>query len=268
MSLESRSPVPDLPSATRLLSESWQRGEHMDDLPPASRPRDRAEGYAVQAGWAAGIGQSVAGWKIAATSVAGQRHINVFGPLAGPVFAHRLHADNGAISLAHNRMRVAECEIVFRLGRPLAPRAGGHDRAAVLDAVEAVHPGIEVPDSRFLRFEQAGEAQLIADCACTNDMVVGLPVAAADARMDELKSLQVRARVSDGRTPEGVGANVLGDPVDALVWLVNELGAQGVTLQAGQFVTTGACVPPIPVSPGDAVEADYGWLGRLGVRFA
>jgi 2-keto-4-pentenoate hydratase len=85
--------------------------------------------------------------------------------------------------------------------------------------------------------------------------------------MDELLALEIHARVSDGRSPAGMGANVLGDPVDALVWLVNELGAHGITLQSGQFVTTGACVPPIPVRPGDAVEADFGWLGRLGVRF-
>jgi 2-keto-4-pentenoate hydratase len=266
MSADHPDHAPDLPCAARLLCGSWQRGEHIGDLPAACRPCIRDEGYAVQAGWAAELGQAVAGWKIAATSVAGQRHINVAGPLAGPVFAHRVHGDNASIDLTHNRMRVAECEIVFRLGRTLTPRRGGYDRATVLDAVGAVHPGIEIPDSRFLCFEQAGEAQLIADCACTNDMVVGASTAAG-ARMDELLALEVRTRVSDGRTPAGVGANVLGDPVDALVWLVNELGAQGLTLHTGQFVTTGACVPPIPVRPGDAVEADFGWLGRLGVRF-
>ena len=70
-----------------------------------------------------------------------------------------------------------------------------------------------------------------------------------------------------GRTPEGLGRNVLGDPVQALVWLVNELASTGRTLAAGQFVTTGACVPPIPVRPGQQVEADFGWIGRIGVRF-
>jgi 2-keto-4-pentenoate hydratase len=266
MSLDNPEHVLDLPFATQLLCGSWQRGEHIEDLPVACRPRDRAEGYAVQAGWTTGLGQAVAGWKIAATSVAGQRHINVAGPLAGPVFAHRVHDGNACIDLARNRMRVAECEIVFRLGRTLTPCSGGHDRATVLGAVTAVHPGIEIPDSRFLCFERAGEAQLIADCACTNDMVVGASIA-ADVRMEELLALEVRARVSDGRTPTDVGANVLGDPVDALVWLVNELGAHGITLHTGQFVTTGACVPPIPVRPGDSVEADFGWLGRLGTRF-
>jgi 2-keto-4-pentenoate hydratase len=254
-------------SAAQLLTDSWSRGEHIEGLPAQCRPSTRAEGYAVQASWPQALGDTVAGWKIAATSKAGQEHIAVSGPIAGPVFARHVHADGAVVSLSANRMRVAECEIVFRLGRTLAPRAGGWSRDEVLSAVASLHPGIEAPDSRFLQFERAGEAQLIADGACTNDMVVGAAVT-PDARMHALRALRVQARVSDGRAPEGVGSNVLGDPVEALVWLVNELGAAGQAVHAGQFVTTGACVPPIPVVAGQRVEADFGWIGRIAASFA
>jgi len=254
-------------TACELLFHTWERGEHIADLPDPIRPSSRTDGYAIQALWPAQVGQRIAGWKIAATSVAGQRHIGVSGPLAGPIFEHRLHADGAEVPLTGNLMRVVECEVVFRFARALAPRASAYARAEVLDAVEAVLPGFEVPDSRFQAFERAGEAQLIADCACMNRMLLGAPIA-ADARMQALKDLRVVARVSDGRDLHGVGANVLGDPVDALVWLVNELAAHGRTLEAGQFVTTGACVAPIPVVPGDAVRADFGWLGTLAIRFA
>jgi 2-keto-4-pentenoate hydratase len=257
----------DRKTAARLLARSWLEGEHIEALPAGCRPATRAEGYAVQALWADALGQAVAGWKIAATSKAGQEHIAVSGPIAGPVFAPRVHGDGAVVHLGANRMRVAECEIVFRLGRTLAPRAQGWRRDEVLAAVASLHPGIEAPDSRFLAFERAGEAQLIADCACTNDMVVAAPVP-PDARVDALRALRVQARVSDGRTPQGLGSNVLGDPVEALVWLVNELGAAGQTLQAGQFVTTGACVPPIAVLPGQRVEADFGWIGRIAASFS
>ena len=125
-------------------------------MPAAIRPATRIDGYAIQARWSEVLGQPIAGWKIAATSVAGQKHIAVSGPLAGPVFAHRLHGENEPISLATNRMRVAECEIVFRLGRDLAPRDRPYGRAEVLAAVASMHPGIEAPDSRFERFELAG----------------------------------------------------------------------------------------------------------------
>ena len=253
-------------AAARQLAQSWACGRHIDSLPETIRPATRVDGYAIQALWPAVLGQPVAGWKIAATSQAGQQHIAVSGPIAGPVFAHRVRPDGAAIALGANRMRVAECEIVFRFGRTLAPRPSGYGRDEVLTAVASLHPGIEAPDSRFLHFEQAGEAQLIADCACTNDMLVGAPVE-PDGRMGELPGLAVSAAVSDGRRAQGAGRNVLGDPVQALVWLVNELSAVGQTVEAGKFVTTGACVAPIPVVPGQHVEADFGWLGRVHARF-
>ena len=253
-------------AAAQRLARSWSTGTHIDALPAECRPASRAEGYAIQALWPGVLGQAVAGWKIAATSVAGQQHIAVSGPIAGPVFAHRVREDGAQVALDANRMRVAECEIVFRFGRTLAPRASAYGRDEVLSAVASLHPGIEVPDSRFLHFERAGEAQLIADGACTNDMLLGAPVA-PDARVQELPALEVHAFVSDGRRPQGLGRNVLGDPVEALVWLVNELGAAGQAIEAGQFVTTGACVAPIPVVPGQHVEADFGWIGRIRAGF-
>lgn len=247
------------------LSTALQAGLHLNELPLAARPQDRAQGYDVQRGWIARLGP-VAGWKIAATSLAGQQHIAVSGPLAGPIFADRVKGAGAEVSLQSNRMRVAECEIVFRFGKDLLARPEGYSQDEVLAAIDAVAPGIEVPDSRFVNFEKAGEAQLIADCACCRDMVLG-SFRPADARMKTLASLRVRAAVSDGRELEGIGSNVLGDPLAALVWFVNELSGVSQNLSRGQFVTTGACVTPIPVLPGQRVDADHGWLGRIGVSF-
>lgn len=252
--------------ATTLLARTWLAGEHLHELPADCQPATRAQGYAVQAQWPALAGR-IGGWKIAATSVAGQKHIAVSGPLAGPVFAHRVVQDGATVSLASNRMRVAECEVVFTFRRALDPRPQAWSREEVMAEVAQVMPGIEVPDSRFLHFERAGEAQLIADCACCNDMVLGTPVDPA-GRLTSLIDLQVQARMSDGRTLQGVGSNALGDPVQALTWFVNEMSAMGQRIEADHFLTTGACVTPIPVEPGQSVQADFGWLGRMHVRFA
>jgi 2-keto-4-pentenoate hydratase len=256
-------------SAARILAGCWRRGEHIEALPETCRPRSRADGYAVQDRWPEEVGDAIAGWKIAATSAAGQRHIAVSGPLAGPIFARRVHADAATVSLARVGMRVVECEIVFRMGERFPPRDGvPRSRAEVLAAVESVHPGIEVPDSRFAQFEKAGEAQLIADCACMNEMLVGTAVRMDARAFAELRNLRIRARVGDTRVLDGIGANALGDPVKALVWLVNELSRYGRPLEAGLFVTTGTCTTPIPVNPGDVVTVDYGSVGSLGVRLA
>jgi 2-keto-4-pentenoate hydratase len=59
---------------------------------------------------------------------------------------------------------------------------------------------------------------------------------------------------------------VLGDPRVALTWLVNRLSSLGVTLEAGQAVTTGTCMPPLEIEAGDAVRADFGPLGQVALR--
>ena len=35
-------------------------------------------------------------------------------------------------------------------------------------------------------------------------------------------------------------------------------------VKAGQFVTTGTCIVPMAIAPGDRIEIDYGELGKIG----
>jgi 2-keto-4-pentenoate hydratase len=65
---------------------------------------------------------------------------------------------------------------------------------------------------------------------------------------------------------DGVGANVLGDPRIALAWLANELSSLGITLRAGQVVTTGTCLVPLEIAPGDQVRMDFGALGQVEAK--
>lgn len=263
-----------LQSAADLLWQLWQEGRRMPSLPPELRPATREQGYAIQARLEARSAQPVAGWKIAATSAAGQAHIRVDGPIAGRLLAERGHADGATLSLAANFMRMAECEFAFRMARELAPRAAPYRRDEVLAAVDTLHPAIEIPDSRFDPFEQVGAAQLIADNACTGDYIIGA-AAPSTWRAIDLSAHAVSARVTNGAGRRGAGqvftgsgANVLGDPLVALTWLANELSGLGIPFKAGQTVITGTCIAPIPVQPGDHVSADFGSIGTVAVRFS
>ena len=72
--------------------------------------------------------------------------------------------------------------------------------------------------------------------------------------------------MNGGDERAGRGGNALGDPRVALTWLVNELSGLGIPLEAGEIVTTGTCVVPVDVRPGDEVRASLGELGGLTVR--
>jgi 2-keto-4-pentenoate hydratase len=73
--------------------------------------------------------------------------------------------------------------------------------------------------------------------------------------------------VNDKLAAEGVGSNALGDPRIALTWLANELTEFGEGLMAGDIVTTGTCITPPPISPGDRFRADFGALGVVEAFF-
>lgn len=253
-------------AAAQVLSEHWHAGTKLGALDGAMRPRDRAEGYAVQAALEKTSREKLFGWKIAATSAAGQKHINVAGPLAGRILAETVIADGGTASMKGNEMRVGEPEFAFRMARDLLPRATPYSVQEVLEAVATLHPAIEIPDSRFADFVSAGEAQLIADNACAHRFVLG-PATSADWRAIDL--VEERPTIAlRGERYTGHGKNVLGDPRVALAWCANELRALGITLRAGEVVTTGTCHPPLPIQTGDVFAADFGVIGKVSVRFA
>jgi 2-keto-4-pentenoate hydratase len=253
-------------AASATLRDQWRHGTKLTNLPSSIRPHDRAQGYAVQAELEQQSGAALFGWKIAATSEAGQRHINVAGPMAGRILAETVIADGGAAPMAGIAMCVAEPEFAFRMQSDLPPREAPYGVDEVLAAVGTLHPAIEIPDSRFSDFTSAGEAQLIADNACAHLFVLG-PAAKADWRAIDLVEEKPVITLR-GQRYVGHGKNVLGDPRVALAWLANELRGLGLTLRAGEVVTTGTCHPPLPIKAGDAMEADFGALGKVSVRFA
>src|SRR6266571_2396686 len=156
-------------SASQTLHGHWRAGTKLDALDAWMRPQDRVEAYAIQAAIERYSTTHLFGWKIAATSEAGQKHINVDGPMAGRILSETVLPDGGTASMAGNAMRVGEPEFAFRMARDLTLR---------------------------------GEQYI------------------------------------------GHGKNVLGDPRLALAWLANELRELGLTLKAGEVVTTGTCHPP------------------------
>jgi len=252
-------------AASQTLHEHWRAGTKLAALEHAHRPLSRADGYAIQAAIERYSTTHLFGWKIAATSEAGQKHINVAGPMAGRILAETVIPDGGTASMAGNEMRVAEPEFAFRMRVDLPARSTPYSVQQVLDAVDTLHPAIEIPDSRFADFVGAGEAQLIADNACAHLFVLG-PATTADWRSMDL--IEHRPVITmRGETFVGHGRNVLGDPRVALTWLANELRQLGINLKAGRVVTTGTCHKPLPIQSGDFCAVDFGVLGKVSVGF-
>ncbi len=258
-------PATGAEQASNLLWDHWTGGRRLAAIPAEMRPASRTEGYAVQATLERRSAAPLFGWKIAARSLAGQKHINVDGPLAGRLLRERAFESGATVPFGHNHMRVAEAEFAFTMRRDLTPQWGPFTVGEVVAAAASLHPAIEIPDSRYDDFTQVGAPQLIADNACAHYFVLG-PPAPESWREVDLAAHRVAGEVVGGVAREGIGANVLGDPRVALAWLANELSSLGITLRAGQVVTTGTCLVPLEIAPRDHVRMDFGVLGRVECR--
>jgi 2-keto-4-pentenoate hydratase len=251
-------------AASDLLYRKWMNGEQIAQMPTDLRPATEEEGYTVQALLEQKSQFPLFGWKIAATSPAGQAHIRVGGPLAGRILRERVIENGGECAFGSNLMRVAELEFAFQMGETLAPRDRPFSTFEVLDRVASLHPSIEIPDTRLTEFEQAGAPQLIADNACAHYFMLG-PAAPNLWREIDLSEHKVSGFVDEGPANPGIGRNVLGDPREALAWLANRLSTLDLPLKAGQIVTTGTCIVPMPIASGNHVRGDFGELGSVSL---
>ena len=251
--------------AAALLWRTRLEQRRIEALPDALRPRSLAEGYAIQDAMVALAAQPVLGWKIAATSKAGQQHIGVTEPLAGHLFKSFVLRDGAQLAAAPLHMKVMEAEFAFRMGRDLRPGDIAYQQPEVCDAVAALHLAIEVPDARFECFAEIGPAQIAADEAFASWFLLGKEV--QGWRQLDLSKQQVRAVKNGTVIADGSGANVLGDPRIALTWIANHLAHRSIGLKEGDIVTTGTCITPPAIAPGDRVVAEFIGLGQVTAAF-
>nr|WP_298685706.1 fumarylacetoacetate hydrolase family protein [uncultured Dongia sp.] len=252
--------------AAGILWQARLAQERLPALPTDCRPMTLTDGYAVQDAMAVLAGSPIFGWKIAATSAAGQKHIGVTEPLAGRLFADFVLRDGASLPAAPLQMRVIEAEFAFRMGRDLGPRAAAYEMDEVCAAVADLHLAIEIPDARFEPFDNIGPAQIAADDAFAAWFVLG-PKVEGWAELD-LPTQPVRVWKNGKAAAEGTGANALGDPRLALTWLANELSKRGGGLKAGEVITTGTCITPLEIARGDAIVAEFTGLGQVSVTLS
>lgn len=252
--------------AADFLWQARLRQSRFVALPADCKPSTLSDGYAVQDAMAALAGPPLFGWKIAATSAAGQKHIGVTEPLAGRLFADFVLKDGASLPAAPLQMLVVEAEFAFRLGRDLGSRTTTYQVDEVCAAIADLHLAIEIPDARFEPFDTIGPAQIAADDAFAAWFVLGRKV--ENWQQLDLPRQPVRVFKNAQVAAEGTGANALGDPRLALTWLANERSKRGVGLKAGEVITTGTCIKPLEIAPGDAIVAEFTGLGQVSVTFS
>jgi 2-keto-4-pentenoate hydratase len=235
-------------------------------MPEDLAPRSVADAYAVQAEYAglraASLG-SVAGYKIALTTPAMRAMVGISEPVAGDLLERTLRRSPARVSAAEYQRLLVEFEIAVELGEDLPAVDAPYTRDRVGRAVAAIMPALELADDRLadLAMLRAHPLMLIADNAWNEGVVLGARV--RDWKRLDLETVRGVASVNGAVVGEGVGADVMGNPLEALAWLANHLASRGLGLWRSDVVITGSLVISKTPRPGDQVRFELGGIGAV-----
>ncbi len=245
-----------------LLIAARSAGSPIDSVPDELMPSTMAEAEAVDDAVAALTGWPVLGWKIGCTSIYAQELLGTDGPFAGRVYEV---VDSGAVleDAALPVEPLLEGELAFTIGTSIPAEQEPLDRSALIHAVANVRPAIEVVGGRYATFVGLDVRLIIADAGANS--IVALGPAADGVDLTQLGSVEATMTVDGDVTGSGSGADVLGDPLTALHWLIGHLSNRSIGLEAGQVVSTGTATQVAPLHVGSSATATFNGVGSVSL---
>ena len=227
--------------ADRLFAEHAE-GRPFRRLQGADRPASLEEGYRVQEllnrRFAEAGRGAPAGYKVGLTSKAIQTMYGSDQPISGVVFESAVHRSPARIALSRYARLGIEFELAVEVGGAFRPE----DAPFVLDdatvRIAACMPAFELIEDRHADHDDVDALSILVDNAWCGGVVLGQR--SADWRALDLTGTPVSLRVNDGPPATAVTGAAMGNPLNSLVWLVNQLASRGTTLEAGMVVMTGS----------------------------
>jgi len=213
----------------------------------------------------------VVGYKAGLTNPAIQKRFGVSAPLRGVLLQRMLLEEGQAVPARFGARPVFEADLLVVVKDAAIHRA--RTRLEVLRSLSLVVPFIELPDLVVAKGEKL-TAPLIVSINVGARLGVlgkGIPVQPTEEFAAQLADMRVR--VTDGEGKElasAKGSAILGHPLDAVLWLAQDVERTGERLKAGDVLSLGSFNSPMPPRPGLTVRVRYEGLPgnpQVGVRF-
>ena len=204
----------------------------------------------------ASVGEPI-GYKVGLTSKAAQERFGATEPVRGVLLDGMILDDGASVGRFASRG-------LFEADMLVTVRSDEINLATtpmeVLRHIESVQPFIELADLVLAEGEPLTPAIITGFNVGARMGVAGKEIRTRTTQsfLDQLETMTVRMSSSEGGELFAVpGAAVLGHPLEAVLWLLND----GVKLEAGDVVSLGSFGPPQPAQPGQTITVAYEGIG-------
>ncbi|MEB3342353.1 hydratase [Okeania sp.] len=201
---------------------------------------------------------SVVGYKAGLTNPKAQKIFNVSQPLRGTLLEKMLLENGSVISGKFASRPVAEGDLILRVGS--AEINNAKTPRETLKYLDAVIPFLELPDFLYSENIKLDASALIATNVGARAGILGepIPLADTDEWENRLQNLQVEILDENGKVlASGKGSNLLGNPLNVVLWIKDSLQAEGKELKKGDLLSLGSISRFVPVKSNSTIRARY-----------
>lgn len=214
------------------------------------------------------------GYKAGLTNPAVQKRFNADAPVWGALYPGMLLKAGAVVAPNFGARPLYEADLLLRVSSAAINQA--KTPLDVLASIDQVVPFIELPDLVVEAPPKLNGAAIGAINVGARLGVTGTPIALPATRAeryqwsDALRDMTVILKADGAEVDRGKGADVLEHPLNAVVWLVQDLARQKLALKPGDLVSVGSFSRLLPPKAGAAIEVEYWGLPgtpRVAMRF-
>jgi len=204
----------------------------------------------------------VVGYKAGLTNPAVQKRFNTDKPVWGKLYEGMIQKSGATVPAAFGARPLYEADMLVRVKDAAIHQA--RTPYEVLQHIDQVIPFIELPDLIVQAPPQLNGPGVAAINVGARLGVAGQPIAVPATRgeryalLDALERMQVQLTNDKGELlASGKGSDILGQPLNAVLWIAEALQKENITLQPGDVISLGSFSPLLPPRAGLGVTATY-----------
>ena len=206
------------------------------------------------------------GKKIGCTSLAAQKQMNIKEPFYGNLF-NRYSSKNVHLLNSKNFSEpYVEPEISFRIKDDINISKAPFEFKDLDHLLDGLFCSVEIVDFRFRKpLSEIGALNVISTNGASEFWIRNQDL--IKIKDVDLNNFDVSLLINDKIVDTGNTKNVLDNPLNAALWLINNLADKGEPMLKGQFISSGSCTKAFRIYPKSKIKADFNQLGSIEFEY-
>ena len=256
--------------AAKILFEHKLNKTGLESLDSEYKPLNLDEAYKIQDElkilYLKLHNNDVLGKKIGVTNKEAAKQVGINQPFYGNLFTRFSEINKKLLKSKNFHKPYLEPEIGFRIKDDINITLAPFSLEDIETLIDGMLCAVEIVDFRFLKpINKIGAFNLIAtngasDYWIRNENIYSL-------NKIDLNNHEIKIFVDSNICEVGNTNNVLKNPLNAVIWLINTLALKGEPMLKGQYISTGSCTKALMLTKDTKIKADFGSLGSIELEY-